>query len=263
MTQPKIEKSGFSPSPDGDPSPSNDGVARTHEGAAVQQGPDASVSYDTTEPTTQTYLGLTEAYAFFNERLFANKLPPCLITLQRRRGAYGYFSGQRFTTRDGTQATDEIALNPRYFAERSIESTLATLVHEMVHLQQEHFGKPSRGSYHNQEWARMMRAVGLIPSSTGEPGGKETGQRVSHYIEEDGRFALACADLLATRTGMVPFVEAGSEADRETREKKAACKTKYTCPGCGANAWAKPETGLGCTDCNLPLEAAPAKMTTC
>ncbi len=61
---------------------------------------------------------------------------------------------------------------------------------------------------------------------------------------------------------MVPFVEAVDEIDRETREKKAASKTKYTCPGCGANAWAKPKTGLGCTDCNLPLEAAPAKMTT-
>lgn len=132
----------------------------------------------------------------------------------------------------------------------------------MVHLQQAHFGKPSRGSYHNQEWARMMRAVGLIPSSTGEPGGKETGPRVSHYIEADGRFALACADLLARQAGMVPFVEAVDEIDRETREKKAASKTKYTCPGCGANAWAKPKTGLGCTDCNLPLEAAPAKMTT-
>ena len=28
------------------------------------------------------------------------------------------------------------------------------LVHEMAHLQQHHFGKPSRMSYHNKEWAR-------------------------------------------------------------------------------------------------------------
>ena len=30
----------------------------------------------------------------------------------------------------------------------------------------------------------MMRAVGLIPSHTGEPGGREVGQKVSHYIEK-------------------------------------------------------------------------------
>lgn len=124
----------------------------------------------------------------------------------------------------------------------------------MVHLEQAHFGTPSRGRYHNTEWARMMRAVGLIPSDTGEPGGKETGQRVSHFIEEGGRFARACADLLAARTNMVPFVELGNETDRETREKKAASKTKYTCPACNANAWAKPETPLVCGACRQPMQ---------
>ena len=30
---------------------------------------------------------------------------------------------------------------------------------------------------------------------------------------------------------------------------KAASKTKYSCPGCGLNAWAKPETTLYCGEC--------------
>ena len=33
------------------------------------------------------------------------------------------------------------------------------------------------------------------------------------------------------------------------RKKKAASKTKYTCPTCGANTWAKPETKLICGVC--------------
>src|ERR1700759_317531 len=94
------------------------------------------------DPTRITYTGLTEAYDLFNERLFVGKLPRCLITMQRKRGAYGYFSSKRFGTRDGSEITDEIALNPKHFRKRTDQETLSTLVHEMCHLQQAHFGKP-------------------------------------------------------------------------------------------------------------------------
>src|SRR5262245_14971271 len=33
---------------------------------------------------------------------------------------------------------------------------LSTLVHEMVHGEQHHYGKPSRGGYHNKQWADWM-----------------------------------------------------------------------------------------------------------
>jgi predicted SprT family Zn-dependent metalloprotease len=123
-------------------------------------------------PTKRTYNDLTVAYDFFNERLFNGKLPPCLITMQRKAKAYGYFAGSRFGTRDGEEVTDEIALNPSHFKARTNEESLSTLVHEMVHLQQHHQGKPSRTGYHNKEWAVMRRQVGLIPSDTGAEGGK-------------------------------------------------------------------------------------------
>ena len=61
----------------------------------------------------------------------------------------------------------------------------------MVHLWQHHFGKPGRRGYHNKQWAAKMHEVGLIPSRTGKPGGKQTGQAVTHYIDENGRFAKA------------------------------------------------------------------------
>ena len=223
--------------------------------------PELIVSYDMSrlpiDPTTRTYSGLTQAYGLFNDRLFAGRLPACLITMQRKSKAYGYFAGRRFTTPDHAEVTDEIALNPRHFAERSTEATLATLVHEMVHLQQEHFGTPSRPGYHNRGWAEMMRAVGLIPSATGEPGGKPTGQRMNQYVEPGGRFARACAELIEERGFAVPYVELSDMAERATRERKAASKTRYTCPGCAANAWAKPGTRLACGACNLPMEVQP------
>lgn len=251
MTQPEDESSSFESTLDGDPPPADDQGAGPGDRVTVQDEPQAVVSYDTTDPTVRMYRGLTRAFVFFNARLFSGRLPDCLITLQRKRGAYGYFANARFTTRDGSEVTDEIALNPTHFAERSVEETLSTLVHEMVHLAQAQFGTPSRSSYHNAEWARLMRAVGLIPSATGAPGGKETGQRVSHYIEPGGRFARACADLIDLRREMVPYVESGDA--RRTRERKAASKTRYICPGCGVNAWAKPETQLACGVCSMPL----------
>ena len=131
---------------------------------------------------TRTYTSLDAAYDHFNRELFGGQLPPCLITMQRHKGAYGYFSGERFASLDNPEeVTDEIALNPAHFASRTPAATLSTLVHEMCHLWQHHFGKPSRSGYHNKEWAAKMREVGLIPIDTGQPGGKDTGQKVTHY----------------------------------------------------------------------------------
>jgi DNA gyrase inhibitor GyrI len=42
-----------------------------------------------------------------------------------------------------------------------------------------------------------MKEIGLQPSTTGEKGGKETGQTVSHYIIPGGRYAKAYAKMKA------------------------------------------------------------------
>ena len=46
--------------------------------------------------------------------------------------------------------------------------------------------------------------------------------------------------------------------DETTARKKAASKTKYTCPDCDLNAWAKPDTSLICGECHEALEAEDA-----
>jgi predicted SprT family Zn-dependent metalloprotease len=204
-------------------------------------------------PTQKTYDSLNYAHGFFNDRLFAGSLSSCMITMQRSKKAYGYFAGARFGVRDGQETTDEIALNPSTFADRTVTQILSTLVHEMVHQWQQQHGKPSRTGYHNKEWARKMREVGLVPSDTGEVGGKEVGQRVSHYIDQGGPFAIACADLL--NSGRVELAYIERWGDEDARKKKAASKTKYTCPGCGLNVWAKPAARLVCVECEQELRA--------
>ena len=197
-------------------------------------------------PTQETYAQFYKAFTYFNKVLFFSRLTSCIITLQRKRGSYGYFWGDTWSETKGSSITDEIALNPDGFQGRTDKEVLSTLVHEMTHLQQHHFGKPSRNGYHNAEWAKMMQAVGLIPSDTGTAGGKKTGQQMTHYIEPCGRFEIACQKLIEDDFS-IPW-QTITKDPNET-EKKRASKTKYTCQTCGTNAWAKPKTNLMCGDC--------------
>jgi predicted SprT family Zn-dependent metalloprotease len=118
-----------------------------------------------------------------------------LLTLQREKRTFGYFSPKRFANQDGGM-TDEIAMNPAFFAVVPLTETMQTLVHEMCHLWQYHFGKPGRGRYHNDEWANKMESIGLMPSSTGQPGGARTGDSMADYAMQGGKFLQACEDLL-------------------------------------------------------------------
>jgi predicted SprT family Zn-dependent metalloprotease len=194
---------------------------------------------------TQTeYNTFQSAYDFFNAELFSGSLPAVLITLQRHSKAYGFFAPEKFVGRSEEAATHELALNPDHFG-RTDEAILSTLVHEMAHVWQETHGKPPRKSYHNRQWAAKMVEVGLHLSSTGQPGGKETGAKVSHYVVEGGPFAQAFLRLKATGFEL----RWQSRSDDRDRQKKAASKTKYTCPNCGQNAWAKPDSSLICGEC--------------
>lgn len=149
-------------------------------------------------PTNETYSGLEAAFDHFSKELFGGSAPPCLITLQRQKRTCGYFSFARFFDPVRNIRVDEIALNPHYFASSPITEVLQTVVHEMVHQWQAHFGTPSRACYHNREWADKMKSVGLMPSHTGYPGGKQTGQQMNDYPIDDGPFLASVERLLAT-----------------------------------------------------------------
>jgi len=193
--------------------------------------------------TLKEYQGFQRAYDFFNRILFAGSLPQVLVTLQRHANTRGYFSPERFKGRVEKAAVHELALNPDTFTGRTDELILSTLTHEMCHVWQETFGEPSRRGYHNRQWAGKMREVGLQPTSTGEPGGMETGQAVTHFIIHEGRYAKAYARLAETGVALhwqsLPAV--GSA--------KKTSKNKFSCPECGQNAWAKPGARLICGVC--------------
>ena len=115
----------------------------------------------------------------------------------------------------------------------------------MAHVWQQTYGKPGRGRYHNRQWSEKMKEVGLYPSATGQPGGKETGSRMSHYILPAGRYAAAYR--LLQETGFQLRWQSAQPSKEGERSKRS--KTKFTCLECGQNAWAKPDAMLGCYAC--------------
>lgn len=217
-------------------------------------------------PTVTTYAELQQIFDTLNERLFGGSLKPCLMTLQREKQTMGYFSHRRFVASDGGgDFTDEIALNPAYFASHGLREVFQTVAHEMVHLWQAHYGSPGRGRYHNREWAEKMIEIGLMPTDTGGPGGKTTGQRISDYPIEGGPF-LAAYEALATRsfrlTWVDRYVAPGSRGGGvsvaelatqslvfvgEARDKRQT-RVKYVCPANGAAVWGRPNLNLVCGD---------------
>jgi predicted SprT family Zn-dependent metalloprotease len=228
-------------------------------------------------PTVQAYAELQQAFEHFNQSLFDGQLPQCLITFQREKSTYGYFSARRFVHREGVTLTDEIALNPAYFAVVPMVEIFQTLVHEMVHSWQHHFGAPGRRRYHNAQWASKMEEVGLVPSSTGKAGGAKTGEKMADYPLTGGRFLKSCDDLvegkfsiswldrfppqlpeggggLRSPSVMDPAIAALIELHPMLEKPTGLGKSnrvKQRCPNCGAQAWGKPDLKLRCgeTEC--------------
>jgi predicted SprT family Zn-dependent metalloprotease len=265
-------------------------------------------------PTSKMYAELQDAYDHFNRDLFekvlGNSLPGAMITLQRKHATMGYFSGRRWAYRqDGAAAiepdgaalrlagpgeptgddaiahADEIALNPEFITVKSIQETMQTLVHEMAHQYQAHFGKPGRGRYHNAELAMIMESIGLILSSTGRPGGKSTGDSMSDYVQPGGQFEKSCKRLLTRKfqiswldrfpvtrellahtlhqqpgeTGIALTEEEVSDLDIKFEESKVKKKGMlcYTCPLCTIKVWGKPKLTVACMKCKTQLLTEP------
>lgn len=194
--------------------------------------------------TREEYSLLYDAYDALNARFFESTLPRCVITLQHSRSCYGYYHQEKFVELGSGRPTHEIALNPDDF-DRSETDVLATLLHEMCHCWQAEFGKPSRSGYHNKEWAEKMLDVGLELQAVGKPAGQQTGQKVSHRIVPTGAF-LSFATGYLSKQKLLLFK---SYRDVDDKKPTRNSKTKYTCPYCGQNAWAKPAAELLCGVC--------------
>lgn len=205
----------------------------------------------------QTHRVLDDAFRFFNEKLFDNRLPEAFLMLQRKRGAHGYFHAEQFQERESSEFAHEISLNPQTMF-RSETEVLSTLVHEMTHLEQEEYGTPGKNGHHNKEWGDLMDRVGLEPTATGQPGGKRTGRKVTHCITPGGPFEAACAEFLGLPGNTLPW----SAITPEKVEKKAdTSKVPHLCPVCESKVWGKLGIRVECVDCEEMMGPDPEWMS--
>lgn len=217
-----------------------------------------------TNPTEDSYRELIEAYDFFNRELFDNQLPGAIITVTRRRHTAGYYSFGRFGVRDPRKSKsryDEIALNPTHFGTRPIEYVLSTLAHEMVHQWQYHFGVRPRAGYHDTKWGDKMIEIGLMPSSTGRPGGRKTGDVMSDYPIEGGRFVEKCVELITLEYRLSWYDR--HTTDRVEQPSPDSPVRKLLSARLGGRApmpmevAAKPAVGLAVTLDDVPMTIGP------
>ncbi len=105
-----------------------------------------------------------------------------------------------------------------------------------------------------------MEAIGLMPSSTGKPGGARTGREMADYAIPGGLFMQATDKLLTQdfkiswldrfppmTTIAAPIADTG-DGDGEGGDDlgdlisplpgNRSNRVKYRCPSCGAQAWA-------------------------
>ncbi len=203
------------------------------------------------DPTRNQFDAYRHAFDHFNRALFDGTLPPCLLNFSRKARSTGFFSANRWTHRNGDESSHEISLNPDVLDLPPVES-MQTLVHEQVHLWQHEFGTPSRRTYHNSEWAGKMEVVGLMPSETGKPGGKKTGQNMQDYVIEGGPFERAFQAM--PDKALLPWLSRPLVTTQSVGQRRGP--GKYECPKCHARAWGKPGLNLRCGDCDKPLIGA-------
>jgi len=197
-------------------------------------------------PTLQQFSAYQAAWEYFNRELFCGELKPCILNFRQYPNSYGIFGNDRWT--NGSETVHEISLSPDSLA-RPVIDTMSTLVHEMCHQWQQDHGDPPRRCYHDKEWASKMEAIGLQPSHTGSPGGKRTGQKMTHFIVEGGPFFAAYQampeDIKLPWLSMIP--------PQEEKEKKPKTRIKYLCNGCQVNVSGKRGLAIVCGQCKSDM----------
>lgn len=168
--------------------------------------------------TADKYITFEAAYQFLNKRLFDNKLEACVITLNCDGVRKAFFVKNSFKAQDGSETRDEIALNPDIFASCTDVEILSTLAHEMVHKWQYDYGKPGKNAYHNKEWAKAMKRIGLKPFNIVKPD-RETGPACAHVIMEDGLFAQVCQELAVKKIKLDRQLQKPS-ANKKRKDKR-------------------------------------------
>lgn len=184
------------------------------------------------DPTLGNFFAALHTFADRLYERFYEDVPdmprPVVAMEEDRRSRKGYY-----TARDGYALVHRINLNP--FTLRNGAEAAETLAHEIVHLWQEHVGRPCQRNYHGAEFHERMALYGI-----------DTSGRLGYhrgYVDDTWQgFMDECADL-----DLASYVLPGMDAKAPRR------MLKLQCPGCGNSVRNRREISIVCGDCDVPF----------
>lgn len=187
-----------------------------------------------------------------NEKFFDGALPMPTITIQSSVSAYGHCTTRQVWSNTQGCTTYEINIGAETL-DRPIENTVATMIHEFVHLFCRVNGiteVSANGFYHNKMFKKLAEERGLIIEKHPQYGFTITspGEAVLDFcIDNDLR------DIeLHRETPYSIRITGGASSNNGTMAKpvrKPSSTRKYVCPCCGNSFRATKTINVLCIDC--------------
>ncbi len=197
---------------------------------------------------------LEKLFRMLNEELFDGQLEQPIITIQSTPRAYGHYSVHPIWTVNGEEKRHEINIGAGTL-DRDIEYTVATLLHEMVHMYNDtvrNIQDCSRGGmYHSKVFKEAAEAVGLIVTRTEKYGWAHTepsDQLIEWILDHD------IEEIRINRTEPTGIRITGGNTAASggltlTGSNPNSHSRKYICPCCRNSVRATKQVNIICGDC--------------
>ena len=193
---------------------------------------------------------LEDAFEALNKEYFESTLPRPIITIQSSPKAYGHFTTKEvWTDAQRKRSYYEINIGAERL-NRPISSTVATLVHEMVHYycQINNIQDTSRGNtYHNKRFKEEAEKRGLLI---------DYDPKIGYSITQPAPVLKTFCTAQHWRNKLTISRAGAFGDDKEPKAKKPSSTRKYACPCCGQSIRATKEVNIMCMDCLKQMEVA-------
>lgn len=191
---------------------------------------------------------LQAAFNAINRDFYGGELEKVIITVKegKKKGAFGWIEVQKNWKQNGIDR-HEINISADYIGERSVEDTIVTLMHEIVHLYNIQHGikdTTRSGIYHNKNFKKTAENHGLDVDQLDKIGWSRTTAKpqTSKWISEN-----------------IPIRSFGVYKQTTEKDPKGGGKSKqsyrkYICPSCGLIVRATKDCNIACLDCSEQME---------
>jgi len=113
---------------------------------------------------------------------------PAIKVAHLPRKCYGHYQPGR----NGFGLHNEIAINETYIDSSKFRQVLGTLLHELLHAEQEQTGKPGKHNYHNKVFREKAKSLGLIVDQWGHT---QYSPKPSPFLDALDKYSVVVPDI--------------------------------------------------------------------